>query len=173
MDSFGGSLIQTTARFRFDSPLIHSTLAEVFSYYFAQSHQGDSTGNSGFEVVVTFNAVLFCESTGTYSLFYGVDHRATNDSGVAPELKYGDSIVVRNLSEVSLLPTSFDAESLVNSHRHNFESSNLRIHSLLNVVFLIYRFVTHEVRGSQPSLPKKKKGNGGGSGRRGRSRVPT
>jgi len=138
-DVRGGSLIQSLVRFRFDSPLIATTLADVFSDLFLEHEErvGD-----GYEVVVTFNAVLTNEDGSSFSLFYGVDHRAENDSGAAPELKYGPTLIVRTPLDVNRLPTVFDAESLIRSHRQAFADSNARIYSLVNVVYLIYRYVS-------------------------------
>ena len=78
-----GSLLQTTVRFRFDSTIIKSTLRAVFFNLFREHTPGADTG---FEVVVTFNAILASSAEqNTYSLFYGHDHRADNLSGAAPE----------------------------------------------------------------------------------------
>jgi len=134
-----GSLLQTTVRFRFNSTVIKPTLRAVFFNLFREHTPGADTG---FEVVVTFNAIL--ASTGeqtTYSIFYGHDHRADNLSGAAPELKYGATTVVRFLSDVDIIPTNFEQEALIASHRRAFESSNVRIHEFINIVYLIYRFV--------------------------------
>jgi hypothetical protein len=134
-----GSLLQTTVRFRFDSTIIKSTLRAVFFNLFREHTPGADTG---FEVVVTFNAILASSAEqNTYSLFYGHDHRADNLSGAAPELKYGSTTVVRFLSDVDSIPTSFDQEALIASHRRAFESSNVRVHQFVNIVYLIYRFV--------------------------------
>ena len=138
LDSSSGSLVQTTARFLFDSPIIYSTLREIFSELFRE-HEESETG--GFEVVVTFNAILVDADSSSYSLFYGQDHRAGNDAGAAPELKFGSTIVVRSMLDVGRIPTVFDSEQLVRSHRNAFANSNVRIHSFLNVVYLIYKYV--------------------------------
>ena len=134
-----GSLLQTTVRFRFDSTIIRSTLRAVFFNLFREHTPGQDTG---FEVVVTFNAILTSSAEqNTYSIFYGHDHRADNLSGAAPELKYGATTVVRFLSEVDNIPTSFEQEALIAAHRRAFENSNVRIHEFINIVYLIYRFV--------------------------------
>jgi hypothetical protein len=111
----------------------------VFFNLFREHTPGADTG---FEVVVTFNAILTSSAEqNTYSLFYGHDHRADNLSGAAPELKYGSTTGVRFLSDVDNIPTSFDQEALIASHRRAFESSNVRVHQFVNIVYLIYRFV--------------------------------
>ena len=105
-----GSLLQTTVRFRFNSSIIKATLRAVFFNLFRE-HTPQS--DSGFEVVVTFNAILTSTAEqNTYSIFYGHDHRADNLSGAAPELKYGSTTVVRFLSDVDNIPVSFEQEAL-------------------------------------------------------------
>jgi hypothetical protein len=133
-----GSLLQTTVRFRFDSSIIRSTLRAVFFNLFREHTQG---AESGFEVVVTFNAILTSEKEKTFSLFYGHDHRADNRSGAAPELKYGATTVVRLLADVDTIPMSFEQQNLIDSHRRAFEDSSIKIHEFINIVYLIYRFV--------------------------------
>jgi len=146
-----GTLSQTTVRFRVDSPVIKSTLKEIFASLFQTVSESRS---EGFEVVVTFNAVLCNQDASSFSLFYGVDHRATNESGVAPELKYGDTGIVRSVADVDKLPVFFDVEGLLRSHRNAFQSSNLRIHSFVNIVYLIYHYVDTQ---SRPWSEKKAK----------------
>ena len=60
-----GSLIQTHVRFRFDYAHVLKHLLSVFGRLFAL--QGDS--RDAFKVVITFNAILFCQDSGTYSVF--------------------------------------------------------------------------------------------------------
>ena len=141
-DVQGGSLSQTTVRFRFDSPLIESTLQDKFIELF-QEHGENSS--DGFEVVVTFNAVLTNEDASSYSMFYGLDHRATNQAGAAPELSFGSTIIVKNLLDVQNIPTYFDADELIRRHTRAFDSSNVRVHSFTNVVYIIYRFIATSV----------------------------
>ena len=136
-----GSLLQTTVRFRFDSTIIRPTLRRVFFDLFREH---TLSGDSGFEVVVTFNAILTNQSDQsrpTFSVFYGHDHRAGNISGAAPELKYGTTTVVRLLSDVDNIPTEFESETLLRQHRRAFESSAVSIHKFINIVYLIYRYV--------------------------------
>lgn len=138
-----GYLSQTTARFRFDSPIIETSLRAEFNRLFAKYHEDP---NNGFEVVVTFNCVLHNQDTGTFSLFYGQDHRASNDFGAAPELKYGTTIIVRSLLDLHKIPTDFNEEQLFTSMRRNFESSNVSIYKITNVIYLIYRYVSTGAR---------------------------
>jgi hypothetical protein len=133
-----GSLLQTTVRFHFDSGIIKSTLRKVFFNLF-QEHT--VSPESGFEVVVTFNAIITDSTGSSYSIFYGHDHRADNISGAAPELKYGETILVKILEDVDSIPTSFDQETLIAAHRGAFQNSNVHIHSFVNIVYLIYRYI--------------------------------
>lgn len=133
-----GSLLQTTVRFPVGSTIIRSTLREIFVDLFLE-HQESST--NGFEVVVTFNAVLTNSTESSFSLFYGHDHRASNVAGAAPELKHGTTFLVRSLLDLDNVPVSFEMEQLLRAHRHAFENSNVHVHSFINIVYLIYRFV--------------------------------
>jgi hypothetical protein len=154
----GGSLSQTTVRFRFDSPLIESTLWDIFNELL-QEHEENSS--DGFEVVTTFNAVLTNEDASSFSLFYGLDHRAGNQSGAAPELSYGNPVIIKNILDVPNIPTYFNADELIRSHSNAFDTSNVRVHSFVNVVYIIYRFVAVHVtrrpnqhgRNRAPPLP--------------------
>lgn len=150
-----GSLLQTTVRFRFNSSIIKATLRAVFFNLFREHIQSP---DSGFEVVVTFNAILTSSvERTTYSLFYGHDHRADNVSGAAPELKYGATTTVRLLSDVDNIPVVFDQDSLIAAHRRAFENSNVRIHEFVNIVYLIYRFVDTPSTLSERSKSLKRK----------------
>jgi hypothetical protein len=133
-----GSLLQTTVRFRMDSSVIVSTLRTVFFDLFREHEE---SGSSGFEVVVTFNAILTNQDASSFSMFYGHDHRADNVAGAAPELKFGGTTIIRTLLDLDTIPTHFDGEQLLRAHRHAFDNSNVRIHSFVNVVYLIYRFI--------------------------------
>lgn len=133
-----GSLLQTTLRLPFGSPLAEAALRDVFVDLLREHSE---SSDAGFEVVVTFNAVLTNATETTFSLFYGQDHRASNVAGAAPELRYGSTHRVRSLLEVDSLPTSFDADELVRAHRHAFENSNVHIYAFLNVVYLVYSFL--------------------------------
>ena len=133
-----GSLLQTTVRFRFDSSVIRSTLRRVFFDLFREHTLG---GETGFEVVVTFNAVLSHSAVPSFSLFYGHDHRASNIAGAAPELKFGATTLVKVLADVDNIPTDFEQATLLRSHQRAFESSSVSIHSFINIVYLIYRYV--------------------------------
>jgi hypothetical protein len=141
-----GSLLQTTVRFRFDSSIIQPTLRRIFFDLFRE-HTLEA--ESGFEVVVTFNAVLSHSAGPSFSLFYGHDHRASNIAGAAPELKFGSTTVVRVLEDVVNIPTEFDQAALIRSHQRAFESSSVSVHSFVNIVYLIYRYVDSRTTASR------------------------
>ena len=134
-----GSLEQTTVRFKFGYQNIRPVLTRQFLELFREHSE---SSREGFEVVVTFNAILQELDSRTFSLFYGQDHRVDNRNvvGAAKELRYGNTIVVKSVVDVQNIPISFDSDQLIASHRHAFEHSNVRIHSFLNVIYLIYRF---------------------------------
>ncbi len=97
--------------------------------------------DSGFEVVVTYNAIITDSTGGCHSFFYGHNHRAGNISGAAPELKLGETVVVKLLEDVHNIPISFDQETLIALHRGAIQDSNVHIHSFVNIVYLIHRYV--------------------------------
>ena len=132
-----GSLLQTHLRFRFDYVEVQKHLLTVFSRLFAL--QGDN--RDAFEVVITFNAILHCKDSGTYSVFYGTDHRENNRMGAANELSYGNCYLIRNLEDVvNKLPVTFDHDDLLRRHQNAFPNSNVSVFKFLNLIYLIYQF---------------------------------
>ena len=131
-----GSLIQTHVRFRFDYANIQDYLVQLFTRLFALR----GTSRDSFEVVITFNAILYCQDTNTYSLFYGTDHRENNRMGAAQELGYGSTFVVQNLTDVrEHLTTNFNWEEVIVAHRNAFPNSNVRVFKIVNIIYLIYQ----------------------------------
>lgn len=148
-----GYLSQSTLRFRFDSPVIRSTLRSVFNRLFAKH---PATPTDGFEVVTTFNCVLHNQDSSTFSIFYGQDHRAQNDFGAAPELKYGTTVIVRSVLDLHKIETNFNEEELFRLIRPGFESSNVTVYKVTNVVYLIYRYIsTHSSKRGQAHHRKR------------------
>lgn len=134
-----GSLLQATLRFSVTCENIGRHLLHAFMQLFREHTEGPQ---SGFEVLVTFNAVLVNREGNSFSVFYGHDYRANNLIGAAHELRYRDeAITVTNLAGVSQIPTRFDFEQLAVAYRHAFDNSDLRVARFLNVVYLIYRYV--------------------------------
>ena len=133
-----GSLIQTTIRFSVRHDNIREALLDHFSRLFAEHNEGRE---DGFEVTVTFNAVLSNAEGTSFSLFYGHDFRAGNLPGAAPELRYQTSLV-RTLGDVARLPVTFDFERLAEAHRHSFENSEVHVARFLNIIYLVCRYVS-------------------------------
>ena len=134
-----GSLLQTTIRFRSDNRNIREGLSSVFAELFRQLPHG---AGGGFEVVITFNAIV-SDSAGTnYSVFYGQDYSTVG--GARSELRYGSSFLVTTPDSVSDLPVAFDFDRMVASNRLTFQNSDLRIVRFLNVVYLVYQYSSSE-----------------------------
>ena len=133
-----GSLLLTTIRFRFDYPGIEHRLKVELLDLFREHTQNQS---DGFEVVITFNAILCNHEETSFRVFYGQDFRTGNQSGAAPELKYGEAVVVRTIADIGKIPTTFDAERLLAAHKRAFENSNIKIYRFLNIIYLVIRFL--------------------------------
>lgn len=134
-----GNLIQATLRYSVNNENIRASLLDNFISLFREHTENRE---DGFEVIVTFNAVLANADRTSFSVFYGHDYRADNRLGAASELRYMDrSYTVRTLGDVSRLPTTFDFERLAEAHRHFFAQSGVSIARFLNVVYLVFRYV--------------------------------
>ena len=136
-----GSLLLTTIRFRFDYPAIEHRLKVELLNLFREHTQN---ARDGFEVVITFNAILCNQEETSFRVFYGQDFRTGNQSGAAPELKYGEAVVVKSLADIGKIPTSFDSERLLAAHRRAFENSNVKVYRFINIIYLIIRFLDGE-----------------------------
>ena len=135
----GGNLIQATFRYSVRHENIRQSLLDNFIRLFREHTENRE---DGFEVIVTFNAVLSNADRTSFSVFYGHDYRAGNQIGAAPELRYMDrSYLVRTLGDVRRLPTAFDFDRLAEAHRHFFAESGVSIARFLNIVYLVYRYV--------------------------------
>ena len=77
-----GNLIQTTVRFPVTSRVIRANLVDIFRDLLDQLNGA----REHYEVVLTFNAVLFSPTDNTWSVFYGHDFRGANTAGRAREL---------------------------------------------------------------------------------------
>ena len=132
-----GSLVQTHLRFRHDYAKIQLHLLKVFHRLLALRGKAQDA----FEVVITFNAILHCQDTGTYSVFYGTDHRENNRMGAANELSFGTTYQIKNqLDVINNLPCTFDMQDLVNSLRNAFPNSNVSVFKIINIIYLIYQY---------------------------------
>jgi len=132
-----GNLISTTLRFSVHHTTIRDSLLDHFSRLFAEHNE---RREDGFEVTVTFNAILSNAQGTSFSLFYGQDFRAGNVAGAAPELRYG-VYYVRTLGDVGRLPVHFDFDQLAEAHRFSFENSGVHIVRFLNIIYLACRYV--------------------------------
>jgi len=132
-----GNLIQTTVRFPVQSQNIRESLRDIFSDLLEQNGPDEH-----YEVIITFNAILHSPTNGTYSIFYGHDFRRDNEGGRAREISfYGNSTIVRTLFDVNNIPTVIDYNRLMYEHRDAFTDSSVVIHSFVNVIYLIYKYV--------------------------------
>lgn len=135
----GGDLSQTTVRYSPGYGAIGSHLRSVFVELFREHVEAP---DAGFEVVVTFNVILTNADKTSFSVYYGQDYRATAYHGVHQGLRGagGSVTLVQTLRDVDRVPTAFDLEQVARNHAESFSSSNVRIHRVLNIVYLIYRF---------------------------------
>ena len=134
-----GTLLQTTVRFSSESPNIREGLRAVFAGLFRQSSE---RVGEGFEVVVSFNAILSDSSSTSFSVFYGHDYgsRRSTAGGVHGDLRYGSSFLVTGPDDVDDLPVSFDFERLTQAHRLSFQNSDVRVARFINIVYLVYQY---------------------------------
>lgn len=167
-DNRQGSLIRTTVRFRADYSGIEHKLREVFLDLFREHTENYF---DGFEVVVTFNAILTNSARTTFSVFFGQDFGFENSTGTASQLSYADPVIVRSLPDISLIPTSIDLESVIANHKRSFESSDVQIERILNIVYLIRRFVDRS-KSQVGSTSSSRKKNGSSEGAKKLFRSP-
>lgn len=131
------TLIQATLRFPVQSTRIRSSLLEVFADLF-QTHD---SAEGGFEVIITFNAILFSHETNTYSVFFGHDYRLGTTTGAAQQFGHPDTYFIRYLDEVHQIPTDINVADLLHTYRNAFDDSGVSIHSFINIIYLIYQYV--------------------------------
>jgi len=134
-----GDIDQTIVRYSTRHPDIYGDLRQVFLNLFKNSGE---TERSGYEVSVTFNAVLTNSDSTSFSIFYGQDYSSTSDHGVGGRLRGSERpILIRSPRDVQNIPTVFNYEDIIHQNRAAFQSSNVRIHRIINIIYLIYRFV--------------------------------
>lgn len=127
-----GTLEQTCIRFRSDHPDLRNSLTRVLADLFrAQTSDFD-----GFEVSITFNAILRNREGTSFSLFYGQNYGQSGQS----RLGYSEPTVIRNLLHLRRVPTEFDLEELTRRFNVAFDSSDLFVARILNVVYLVHQF---------------------------------
>lgn len=137
-----GQLTQTTIRFPITSTNIRASIRSIFQQLLQQKQP-----NEHYEVVITFNAILYSPTENTYSLFYGHDFRNNNIGGRAPELNiYDRSILINSAFDVDQIPIRFDYDQLIYNHRDAFHNSSVVIHSFVNLIYLVYKYIPHRAR---------------------------
>ena len=137
-----GSLLQTCIRFRSD----HSDIRGALSRILTELLQELNTENEGLEISVTFNAVLSNRDSTSFSLFFGQSYGPDS-----PHSRLGLSerpVVVRNLLHVRRVPTEFNLEDLVQRFSAAFDSSDLVVAKILNVVYLVHQYRDRSSLGS-------------------------
>ena len=135
-----GDITQTVIRYSPTYPNIATDLRNCFHILFREA--GGEDPRAGFEVSVTFNAILTNQDGTSFSIFYGQDYKPTSDHGVSSKLKgVENAVLVQTLGDLKNVPTSFDLQEVINSSRMACLSSNVRVHKIINIVYLIYRFV--------------------------------
>lgn len=153
-----GTLLQTTVRFSSENRQIREGLRSVFAGLFRQSSE---RVGEGFEVVVSFNAILSDSSSTSFSVFYGHDYgsRRATVGGVHGDLRYGSSFLVTTPDDVEDLPTSFDFEKLSHAHRLSFQNSDVRVARFINIVYLVYQY--SDGNAGAKSGSRRQRGRGG------------
>ena len=131
-----GVVLQTCIRFRSDHPNIRSGLTRVL----AELLREVDSSEEGLEVTLTFNAVLADRKFTSFSLFYGQDYGEQSEEGSSTRLGHSRPVVVRNLLQIPRVPTEFDLEELAQRYSLAFESSDVVVAKLLNVVYLVHHY---------------------------------
>lgn len=131
-----GTVLQTCIRFRSD----HSDIRRSLTRILTELLQELNSDNEGFEVSITFNAILSDRDSTSFSLFFG-----QNYGPGSPQSRLGLAerpVVVRNLLHVRRVPTEFNLEDLVQRFSVAFDSSDLVVAKILNVVYLVHQYRT-------------------------------
>lgn len=142
------TLSETTARFHHSSSskFIRQVLKKAINVLradlgaSAQLPPSSSSSKLQLEVNVTFNAILHNPDLDSWSIFYGLDYASKNSTGIRKELAYGDTIIINQPKDVGSIPTSFDMSDVLEKCRFGFSDSNVYVHSILNIVYLMYKF---------------------------------
>jgi len=94
--------------------------------------------HEGFEVSVTFNAILSDKDSTSFSLFFGQNYGPDSPRS---RLAYSEKpLVVANLTHLRRLPTEFNLEDLVRRYSLAFDSSNLVVVRIVNIVYLVHQY---------------------------------
>ena len=131
-----GTVLQTCVRFRSDHPDIRGALSGVLAELFREI----DSQREGFEVTITFNAILSNRDSTSFSLFYGQDYGEQSQGGSHSRLGFSRPVRVRNLLHLRRVQTEFDLEELIRLYSVAFESSDVVVVKLINVVYLIHQY---------------------------------
>jgi hypothetical protein len=126
-------LAEATLRLPFAHGDYRGELLKAFKLLFALY------GDGVFDVVTTANVVLVGTEKETYRVFYGQDFgKESNNRSFAL-----NNVVhhVKDLSDATRLRTSFNQSHFEKMFFGNFEDSDVRVHSMINVVYIIRRFL--------------------------------
>lgn len=107
-------------------------LTELF-----QELEFENRAGEALEVSITFNAVLSNRASTSFSIFFG-----QNYGEGSPPSRLGFSarpVVIRNLLHLRRIPTEFDLEDLIRRFSLAFDSSDLVVAKILNVVYLVHQ----------------------------------
>ena len=101
---------------------------------------------ASYDVTVSCNAVLEGHTSRgtTYTVWYGHDYAA----GKSKDFMVGDVERVDSLSDVERLRTVFTPADFQELFDHNFESSDVQVHSIASVVYKITRYISVYARDS-------------------------
>ena len=131
-----GTVLQTCIRFRSDHPDIRGALNRVLAELFREI----DSQREGFEVTITFNAILSNRDSTSFSLFYGQDYGEQSQGGSHSRLGFSGPVRVRNLLHLRRVQTEFDLEDLIRRYSLAFDSSDVVVVKLINVVYLIHQY---------------------------------
>lgn len=94
-------------------------------------------GPGFFDVTVTGNAVLVGNTVRRYYLFFGQDF-----GGFKPrEVTLRKAKVVSSVADAMKLRTTFTVEEFAEEFRRGFPNSDVSVHSLTNIVYLVRRYL--------------------------------
>jgi hypothetical protein len=140
-------LAEATLRLPFDHPDIMGELVRAFKELV------ETYGRGSFDVVVTANVVLKGLGEKTYRVFFGQDYSKASSSGHQADYAMNAEIV-RDMSDVSNLRTDYDQRDFENVFFNYFENSNVYVHSMINLVYIMRRHLADFK--SQRTIPKGK-----------------
>ena len=91
-------------------------------------------------MTITFNAILSNRDSTSFSLVYGQDYGEQSQGGSHSRLGFSGPVRVRNLLHLRRVQTEFDLEDLIRRYSLAFDSSDVVVVKLINVVYLIHQY---------------------------------